>query len=334
LKPQSKVNSHLRIGIIGFGRFAQRRLLPAFEQISCAEIEAIHKRQPGSASIAAQKAGIPKAYDRYEELLQDPAIDAVYITSANKDHTEHAVAAAQAGKHILCEKPLANTPEDCEKIIRNAEEAGVKLMVAQTLRYIGPVQKMKQWIDSGKLGEIVSARACFTYSVENSPRKWVKDKQVAGGGPLIDLGVHCIDTLRCLCGQVIEAFGITTPDASTEEIELSAEGLLRFEGDVQGSIFCSYQTPYWSRLDVWGENGHAWVEPFTLPWTDVEMHFCEKDNKSSSEIVHTGNPYGQLIEDFCAAITRKAEIAIPGEEGLINQRIINAIYDNKKYQKR
>ena len=333
MKTSTKPTSPLRYGIIGFGRFARRRLIPAFQQITGSSITAIQKRTPGEAAGEAKSLGISAGYDSYEELLADPAVEVVYITSANHDHTEHAIASAQAGKHVLCEKPLANTPVACEKIITACTQAGVKLMVAQTLRYSAPVMLLKQWISAGKLGKITSTRACFTYLLETSPRSWILDKQIAGGGPLVDLGVHCIDTLRYLSGTVREAVGFTSPTVPENNIELSAEGLLHFEGDVRGSFFCSYQTPYWNRLEVWGEAGHAWVESCASPGTDVELKFRDPCGEIAVSRINTGNPYGKLIEAFSDAIRHNTEVPISGKDGLINQQIISSIYAGNHYRR-
>ncbi|MBU0519088.1 Gfo/Idh/MocA family oxidoreductase [bacterium] len=333
MKTSTKPTSPLRYGIIGFGRFARRRIIPAFQQITDSSITAIQKRKPGEAAIEAESLGISTGYDSYEELLADSAVDVVYITSANHDHTEHAIASAKAGKHVLCEKPLANTPAACEKIIAACAQAGVKLMVAQTLRYSAPVMLLKQWISAGKLGKISSARACFTYLLETSPRSWIRDKQMAGGGPLADLGVHCIDTLRYLSGTVREAVGFTSPKGQENDIELSAEGLLHFEDGVTGSFFCSYQTPYWNRLAVWGEAGHAWVEPCAPPGTDVELKFRDPYGEIAINRINTGNPYGKLIKAFSDAICHDTDVPISGSEGLINQQIISSVYAGNHYRR-
>ena len=312
-------------GLVGFGRFCRRRLLPAFQQIRGSKIVALQKRDRHEARREAEKYGIPAGYGDIESLLSDPHVDAVYITSANCAHEEQAVAAAQAGKHVLCEKPLATSSEGCRRIIAACRSAGVLLMVAQTLRFSPLVLQIKRWIAEGILGEIVTARATFSYRVEESPRNWVFDPEVAGGGPMVDVGVHCLDTLRFLMGDVSEVQAIVTPAGRKNNVERTVEVVLRFASGVTGGIFCSYEIPYSSRLEVVGSYGRAYAESFTLPWADLDLHLETKE-QSKCLTVNTGNMYGDLITSFSQAIRGLQPVAIPGEEGLANQEIIDAIY--------
>ena len=321
----SPITPPIGYGLVGFGRFCRRRLIPAFQQIRGSKIVALQKRDPQEATREAENYGIPAGYSDVEALLSDPRVDAVYITSANCAHEEQAVTAAQAGKHVLCEKPLATSAEACQRMIDACRSAGVHLMVAQTLRFSPVVLQIKRWIEAGILGKIRTARATFTYLAQESPRGWVFDRDIAGGGPMMDVGVHCLDTLRFLWGEVEEIRAIVTPARTENSVEKSVEAILRFASGVTGSIFCSYEIPYESRLEVIGSHGKAYAEPFTLPWTDLDLHL-ERREESKCLTVHTGNMYGDLITSFSRAIRGLQPVAIPGEEGLANQRIIDAIY--------
>jgi len=250
-------------------------------------------------------------------------VEAVYITSANGDHEMHAIASARAGRHVLIEKPMATNAAACRRIIEECARANVKLMVAHTLRFSPAALRMKEVMDSGRLGRISAGRAMFTYDGTKSPRTWLDDHVVTGGGALMDIGVHCLDTLRFLLGDVTHCSGLLQPP--DELIERTATVNLRFTSGAIGSILCSYESPYRSRLEIWGERGWAWVDSFTLPWNRVTVHL-ETDNESSEIEVDTGNPYGALIESFSRAIRGLEPIAIPGEEGLKNQALIDEVY--------
>jgi predicted dehydrogenase len=311
--------------LAGFGRFCRNRLVPAFNRIEGSDIVALWKRNAVAAKHEAEDYGIPAGYSDFEAMLNDPDVEVVYVTSANSLHEEHAIAAAQAGKHVLCEKPLAITSESCKRIISACDQAGVKLMVAHNLRYSGAVKRLKQLTDTGDLGEIISATITFTYEVVKSPRSWVYDRQIAGGGALMDVGVHCIDTLRYLFGNVCEATGTITPPWMELAIEESARLVMTFECGTIGNVHCSYTEPYGNSLEILGTMGRARVERIAHP--DIELDITV-ERKTGAEVikVNTGNSYGKLISDFSAAIRGQKPVPIPGEEGLKNQQIIDAIY--------
>lgn len=311
--------------LAGFGRFCRNRLVPAFNRIEGSDIVALWKRDTIEARKEAEKYGIPVGYSDFDALLNDPDVDVMYVTSANSKHEEHAIAAAHAGKHVLCEKPLAIAAESCKKIITACDQGGVKLMVAHNLRYSGAMKRLNQLIATGDLGNIISADITFTYEAVKSPRSWVFDRQIAGGGALMDLGVHCIDTLRYLFGSVCKVEGTITPPWTESAIEDSARLTMTFESGAIGNVYCSYTESYSNSLEVLGTEGKARVERFASPDMDLNITF---EGKTDTELikVNTGNTYGELITDFSEAIREQRPVPVPGEEGLKNQEIIDAIY--------
>ena len=163
----------VRYGLVGFGRFCQHRLIPAFSQIAGSKIVVLYKRDNRAAIQAAEEYKVEAGYGDLDALLGDPQVEAVYITSANSDHESQSIAAARAGKHVLCEKPLATSAAGCQRIIDACREANVCLMVAQTLRYSPAVLQLKKWLSEGRLGNIVRASAAFHYDGSQSPRTWL-----------------------------------------------------------------------------------------------------------------------------------------------------------------
>ena len=285
---------------------------------------ALYKHRHDEARAAAQEFGIPACSD-LQELLANPQVDAVYITSANCDHEAQAVASARTGRHVLIEKPMAVNASACRRIIKECHQANVKLMVAQTLRFSPAVQQLHQWLEEKRLGQIISAQVTFTYDGTKSPRNWLYNHHVAGGGALMDIGVHCLDTLRFLLGEVEQASGTLQPDNVL--CERSAQVELRFTSGAAGRVDCSYEQPYRSRLEIMGDRGRAWVDSFTLPWTQVTLNL-ESQQESLQLPVDTGNPYGALLESFSNSIRHNNPISIPGTEGLKNQEIIDLIYSD------
>ena len=314
--------------LVGFGRFCRNRLIPAFSQISGSRIVALYKRDLHEALQAAREFGIPRGYNDYSELLRDPQIEAVYITSANADHEWQAVRAAGSGKHVLCEKPLATSVAGCRNMIQACRENGVKLMVAQTLRFSPAVRQVKEWLATGKLGRIKEAGAFFTYDGTKSPRSWLYDYQLAGGGVLMDIGVHCIDTLRYLLGEIIGTAGVVGPAHQQDPIERMASIFLRFESGAFGSVFCSYDFAYGSSLEIVGEHGKIVAKPFTIAQQPAEVRL-ELESDSQTLVMNCENAYGELIESFSRAVRGQGDVAITGEEGLRNIEIIEGIYSQR-----
>lgn len=317
----------VRYGLVGFGRFCRNRLIPAFAQVSGSRIVALCKRDAEQARATAVEFGIRAGYGRLEDLLGDLQVEAVYITSANADHEGQAVAAARAGKHVLCEKPMATSAAACRKIIQACQENGVRLMVAHQLRFSPAVLQVKDWIESRKLGRICLGRALFTYDGTKSPRTWLHDYDMAGGGAVMDIGVHCLDTLRFLVGEAVKIQGILQPQRGASLIESRAAINMQFDSGALGSIFCSFESPYRSRLEVAGDRGWAYLEPFTLPWADVRARL-ETEDETLDIIVNSGNLCGALIENFSRAVRGLGDVAIPGEEGWRNQELIDEMYQS------
>lgn len=198
----------LKVGIIGCGKIAQVRHLPEYAQNPGAEIVGLYDiNQERAGELAAQYNA--KVYASYEDMLNDPAIDAVSVCSANVSHAQITVAALEAGKHVLCEKPMATTPEDCERMVRAARKSGRLLMIDQNQRLAGAHLKARELIRVGAIGRPVTFRTAFrhggpeTWSVDPGRNTWFFDKKRAAMGAMADLGVHKTDLIQYLLDQVV-----------------------------------------------------------------------------------------------------------------------------------
>ena len=182
----------LRVGIIGAGNIAQNAHLPVYQERKDVEVVAIADWNLERAQEAAKKFHIPHAYQNVEELLAAEEIDYVDICVWNRSHAPVAIAAAKAGKHILCEKPMAIDLEDALKMEAAIRKAGVQFMLAVPTRYSAEAQLLNQMRKEGKLGDIYYAKTANVRR-RGTPIGWFTDTQKSGGGPVIDIGVHCID---------------------------------------------------------------------------------------------------------------------------------------------
>lgn len=338
----------VKVGIIGTGGIANACHLPGYASIAdqC-EIVAVCDILPDVMATAAEKFGSPKQYADYRELIADPSIDAVSIATPNKFHLEPTVLALQAGKHVLCEKPLAMNAAEARQMCAAARESGKILQVALQQRFSGPMRFMKEYIDAGHMGDIYYARA------QALRRRGVPgwgvfiDKEKQGGGPLIDIGVHILDMTLHLMGypkpvsasaKTWNTLG-TNPalfnnwgdyDRTAFTVEDFAVGLVKFDngavvvlessfmGNMDGDPFQTqlYGTKAGAIVKGWGDDA---VRIFTEQ--DKQLFNLTPINVPKVESSHIAE-----VHAFVEAIREGKPSPVPGEEGLILNAIFDAMY--------
>ena len=234
----------IRYGIIGFGLFAERAIAPAIKASLNSELVAIQKRSRSAADEKSREYSIPLAFDSAEELVAHPDIDAVFIVSANARHCPETLIAARAQKHVLVEKPMAMNVAEARRMIAACKKNRVKLMVGHMLRLSPLVRRIRDIVRSGMIGEITAARSEFIYDGQSSQRKWLFDRKLAGGGPVFDIGVHGLDTLRfVLDDDVVTTRSVLHPRPTAARTEGSAYVSLKFSRGTVASIYCSFMAP-------------------------------------------------------------------------------------------
>ena len=319
----------VRFGIIGFGRFAEKAIAPAIQASPNTELIALQKRSLAEAREKAREFGVPLAFDSVERLVSHPEVDAVFIVSANAAHYPETLAAAHAGKHVLVEKPMAITAREAEEMIRACASAGVKLMVGHMIRFSPLARRIRDIIRSGELGQVGFARADFVYDARLSHRTWLVDRVVAGGGPVYDIGVHCLDTLRfVLDDEVVSVRSECYPWPDETRTESLAHIQLRFSRGVIGSIFCSFNSPIKrTSLEIMGTDGVLSASRFTIGSTalrlTVERGHEDRPGESRAEEIEVPNLYIEEITHFAECILNNREPVSPGENGLINQAVLD-----------
>ena len=320
----------IRYGIIGFGNFAEKTILPAIRASANSEVVALQKR---SNDAAREKAGIhvvPHAVGSVEELVRHPDVDAVFIVSANGCHHSETIAAARAGKHVLVEKPMALSVREAEEMIRACREHGVKLMVGHMVRLSPAVARMKQLIHSGALGRVTFVKTEFIYDGRLSKRGWLRSPSVAGGGPVFDVGVHCLDTMRFLLNdEVVSVKSQLSPKPTETQTEATASLSLQFSRGTLGSIYCSYESSIRrSFIEIVGTDALAYANDFTRCGMRVDVQIVRGNNDSEGErrieSIEVPDLYEHEVSLFSESILTNSSIPIPGEEGLANQRVLNA----------
>jgi predicted dehydrogenase len=255
----------LNWGLLSTARI-NRRLIPAIREAERAELVAVASRSQKSAQAYAVKWGIPRTHGGYQALLDDPEIDAVYISLPNSLHAEWAVRAAQAGKHVLCEKPLAITVDEVDRIIAAAEANGVVAMEAVMYLYHPLLHKARELVREGAVGQVKLVRGAFSFSLDR-PRD-VRWNPELGGGSLWDVGSYPVSFIRWIAGEPDQVFGWSTLSASVPKrsgVDEAFAGLLHFENGVLGVFDSSFRQPFRVLAEVVGTTGTLTVErPFPV----------------------------------------------------------------------
>jgi len=331
----------IKWGVIGCGGIADRRTIPGMLKADNAVLTAVMDRNPVLAQSVGEKYRVSEVCDSLEELLQKD-IDAVYIATPVFCHKEQAIAAMRAGKHVLIEKPVGLTVEDAKELKEIASDAGVKLGVALMMRFHTHHQAIKELIDDGKLGEIVSIRTQFSCWYPDMEGSWRQKKALGGGGALIDLGVHCIDLLQYI--TALKACGVMALcDTQTfrYEVDDSVSLVMKMDNGAHAYVDANFNIPddaAQSRLEIYGTKGSI-IADGTLGQEEVgTTKVClagaagydamQNRSKVNSYFLEpaSGNMYTKEIEAFSAAVLQNAEPPVNIEDGIWVQEIVEAAY--------
>ncbi|MBQ7566371.1 MAG: Gfo/Idh/MocA family oxidoreductase [Oscillospiraceae bacterium] len=334
----------VRFGILGAGGIADRRTLPGMLLAGHAEITAVMELDSAVAESLRVKYGAKRAYTDEAALCADPEIDAVYIASPITCHARQARLAADNGKHILIEKPLAMTADEGAAIVAYCREKGVKMAAGLMMRFGAYVQAMKQAIAEGKIGDVVSCFAHFTGWFPDMPGNWRQSKATAGGGALTDMGVHCVDLIRYVTGQEVRQVAAMHDTMTFRyDVEDSSVVLLRLENGTLATVQSNFNIPddasLW-RLEFFGTKGRmagngviGQIDGGTVDAVFVEdaggydAEQSHEGKTAATELeVEFGNMYTREIESFCLSILENKPLEVPAEEAVTAQRLIEAAY--------
>jgi predicted dehydrogenase len=314
----------IRYGILGFGHHAKKRLMPAF---AGAQVTGMWRRDPAKAQADAREYHIPHVFDSAEELCASPEIDAVFVVSPDALHLPHVLVAAQHGKHILCEKPLALNADEVEKMLFATRAAGVVFGAAQNMRYNASVQLIREWIAEGRIGQPMLAHSQFCYNAEKSPRAWIYDPTLATGGPIGDVAIHCLDGLRyVLATNITEVSTLAHKDARSGAVESHAVVNMLFGNGAMGAVTVTTRGSYRSLIEITGETGVILCENGLTVDHPVDVVLYRQDKVAAHQRVSNADAYTRMIDGFSAAIEGRGAYLATGEDGLHNQRVLDAAY--------
>lgn len=322
--------STLRWGILSTADIGRKKVIPAIQTARRCEVTAIASRDPGRAAQVAAELGIPRGYGSYEELLADEEVDAVYIPLPNHLHREWAEAAARAGKHVLCEKPLALTSADAERMIATSEAAGVVLMEAFMYRLHPSWVAVRELVNSGRIGRLSAVQSWFSYFNDDPAN--IRNIRHAGGGALYDIGCYCVNLSRMIFdGEplTVRSSIIRDPDSG---VDITTSAILDFEGGT-AAFTCSTRAETDQRVHVYGTEGRISVAiPFNIPPDRPTSIFVtaggEPPIAPSTETLtfEPADPYTVEAETFAAIVLDGATRPFPASDAVANLRVMERIF--------
>jgi predicted dehydrogenase len=318
----------IRFGIAGFGLHAVKRLMPGFAKCSHCRVTALSRRDREKAEQAAKQYNIPKVFATTEELCRSAAVDAVLVATPNAFHATDVLTAVRCGKPVLVEKPMGMNAGECQQMVEAAQRAGILLGVAQVFRFEQSTAWFREQIASGRIGRPVFARSEFSIraGVEH-PRKWMRDRRIAGGGPIADVGVHCMDALRfVLQDEVVRVSAQGRFDPQTGDVETAAALLLEFAGGTLASLMVSFEADYRTPFEVVGTEGSVSGEDAFSVDKPLTLELRREKEPLETRKVSNADAYAAQVDAFADALEGRSVFPVPGEEGWKNQRVLDAAY--------
>ncbi|NND09517.1 MAG: Gfo/Idh/MocA family oxidoreductase [Saprospiraceae bacterium] len=320
----------IRWGIISTAKIGREKVIPGMQKSTLCEVVAISSRNLESAQQLATQLGIAKAYGSYEAMLEDPEIDAVYNPLPNHLHVPWSIASLKAGKHVLCEKPIALNADEAYQLLEAAKQyPDLKIMEAFMYRFHPQWTKAKEVVDSGVLGQVQKIQAFFSYF--NVDPENIRNIPDIGGGGLLDIGCYCISFSRFLFdAEPKRVVGLVEFDPKLRTDHL-ASAILDYTGGRSSSFTCSTQLMPYQRCLVVGTEG--WLEikiPVNAP-IDEETDATLVTKDSSETIVFPKSDQYELLNDvFCRAVLDGTEVPTPMEDAVNNMKAIDAIFKSQQ----
>ena len=316
-------------GVISTANIGTNLVIPAMQQGKYIEITAISSRNIVKAQKTADSLGIPKAYGSYEEILNDPDIEAVYIPLPNHLHVEWALKALEAGKHVLCEKPVAMDYKQAEYLRQRVKEfPGQKVMEGFMFRFHPRWNTVKKLIADGSIGEVKNIHSIFTYF--NDDPNNIRNQADIGGGGLMDIGCYCISLSRFLYEQdPLNVSGVMEYDPELK-IDRLVSAVLDFGGRT-ATFTCSTQLNNRQYAEITGSKGSIEIENPFVPSSDTPTEIVFKSGSDSEKIIFEPcNQYTIQGDSFSLAVLNNTDVPTPLDDGIANMKVIDKIIESHK----
>lgn len=327
------------VAVVGLGRLSINQILPAFAKSLHCKPVALVSGDRGKALKLARQYGIREEaiydYTTYDRLADNPDVQVIYIVLPNSMHKEFTVRGARAGKHVLCEKPMANSVADCQAMIDACRKADRKLMIAYRSQYESNDRALIKMVQEKKLGtlrEFVSGNS----QNQGDPNQWRLKRAMAGGGPLPDVGIYCINAARFLSGEEpIEVIGhtyVTPGDVRFLEVEESVHFILRFPSGFTATCIASYSSHNAKFLRLQGSQAWAEMNP-AYAYTGIKLRtgrFQDGHETVEEFAIESGDQFAKEMDHMAQCVRENRVPHTPGEEGMQDIRLVQAIYQSAR----
>lgn len=319
----------VRWGVLGAALIATRKVIPAMQRGECSEVAAIASRELPRAQQTARELGIPKAYGSYEELLADPEIEAVYNPLPNHLHVPWTVRCAEAGKHVLCEKPLALDAAEARQLLRVQARTGVQIGEAFMVHTHPQWVRARELVRGGRIGALRSVLGFFSYY--NSDPANIRNVREWGGGGLLDIGCYPIHTSRFIFGEEPRRVMALVERDPEMHIDRLASGLLDFPSG-QSVFTCGTQLVHYQRMHLFGTEGRIEIE---IPFNAPSDRPCRIFVDSGADVLGTGiqtetipvcDQYTIQGDLFSRAVRGDGAVPVPIEDSIRNLAVIDALF--------
>jgi predicted dehydrogenase len=328
----------IRYAAVGLGRISLDHFMPGTKMSSLGEMTAVVSGHPEKARKIAAQYDIPESsiytYETYDRIRDNPNIDAVYIGLPNSMHAEYTIRAAEAGKHVLCEKPMANTVAECEAMIAACKKADKLLMIAYRCQLESTTLHAKKIIQSGAIGKIQAIESCNGFNI--SPGEWRLNRKLAGGGPLMDVGIYSLNGIRFLTGEEpteLSAYtSVVDHDGRFDEVEENVGWTMKFPSGIVASCTTTYGANMDAYVRVHGSKGWLTLAGFGYSNIRVTAHINGKTYNAPGENIddlEQGQDPSQFVveSDYFSKCVLGKKTPIPsGEEGLRDIALMMKIY--------
>src|SRR3989441_4822057 len=315
----------VRWGVLSTATIGTGQVIPAMQQGTYCEIAAIASRSPEKAQAAAAQLGIPKAYGSYEELLADPEIDAIYNPLPNHLHVPWSIKALQAGKHVLCEKPIALTSAEGQTFVDVARQyPHLKVMEAFMYRFHPQWQRARQLVLEGDIGELRTIQSFFSYFLADPNN--VRNRADSGGGAMLDIGCYTISLARFIFGaEPRRVLGILEYDPQFK-IDRLASGILDF-GLGTSTFTCATQLSPYQRVNIFGTQGRVEIEiPFNAPPDRPCKIWYQHGEETEEILLDVCNQYTIQGDLYSQAVLNDTVVPTPIEDAVANMKVIGAVF--------
>lgn len=321
--------------IVGLGSYATKQIMPAFKDCQHARLAGLVSGTPDKLKRYAEEYGIPSRnlynYSNFDTIRDNPDIDIVYVILPNSMHAEYGIRAARAGKHVLCEKPMAVSAAECRAMIAASRQAGKKLMIGYRSRF--EPHNMRA-IDLVRKRHVGPARVIVAdHGFNAAPGQWRLDRPMSGGGSLMDIGIYSLNATRYLTGEEPELVSaIESTDRSDPRfrtVEDRIDFLLRFPSGVIANCTSSYSSHH-NRYRITGSDGFIDLDPATA-YAGQKMTVSRKGKDEPANVEQLpGTQFSRQLDHLAECVLTGRDPIVPGEEGLADLRVIEAIYRSAK----